>query len=108
MCLSKINVKHGKGKETVSNHTDAPRLTQPDQDQKGMSKAAVKTESGVGPSRRTWDMQEYAQKAKERDRHEKELAQENEERMRKGACQSCVHVRWVPGENLGARLVLVL
>ncbi|CAO1619861.1 unnamed protein product [Parajaminaea phylloscopi] len=43
-----------------------------------------KAGGGVGPSRRTWDMQEYAQKAKERDREEKERAQENEERLRKG------------------------
>lgn len=55
-----------------------------------MSKAAQESAAakggggGVGPSRRTWDVQEYAQKARQRDREEKERAQENEERLRKG------------------------
>ncbi|CAO1615342.1 unnamed protein product [Jaminaea pallidilutea] len=48
------------------------------------SAAAKGGGGGVGPSRRTWDVQEYAQKARQRDREEKERAQDNEERMRKG------------------------
>ncbi|KDN49187.1 hypothetical protein K437DRAFT_245235 [Tilletiaria anomala UBC 951] len=40
--------------------------------------------AGVGPSRRSWDVEEFTAKARERDREEKERAVENEERMRKG------------------------
>lgn len=40
--------------------------------------------AGVGPNRRKWDMDEYGEKARQRDREEKERAQENEERIRKG------------------------
>ncbi|KAE8215123.1 hypothetical protein CF319_g7369 [Tilletia indica] len=40
--------------------------------------------SGVGAVRRTWDHEEYATKARERDRKERELMQQNDERKRKG------------------------
>lgn len=34
--------------------------------------------------RKTWDKEEYAEKAKKRDLEEKERAQENEERIKQG------------------------
>jgi U4/U6.U5 tri-snRNP component SNU23 len=37
-----------------------------------------------GNFRRTWDKEEYAAKAREKDREEKERMQENEELMQKG------------------------
>ncbi|CAD6889986.1 unnamed protein product [Tilletia controversa] len=40
--------------------------------------------SGVGAVRRTWDHEEYAAKARDRDRKERELMQQNDERKRKG------------------------
>lgn len=43
--------------------------------------------AGVGPSRRKWDIEEYTQKARERDRQDKERAEENAERLRKGECK---------------------
>ncbi|PWN90531.1 hypothetical protein FA10DRAFT_266986 [Acaromyces ingoldii] len=48
------------------------------------SKATASGGSGVGPSGRKWDLEEYAQRARERDREDRENAQENEERLRKG------------------------
>jgi hypothetical protein len=48
------------------------------------SKATASGGSGVGPNRRKWDMDEYGEKARQRDREDKERAQENEERLRKG------------------------
>lgn len=49
-----------------------------------MSKPTAAGGAGVGPSRRTWDVEEYTSKARERDREDKERAQQNEERIRKG------------------------
>ncbi|PWN24144.1 hypothetical protein BCV69DRAFT_280046 [Microstroma glucosiphilum] len=49
-----------------------------------MSKATAAGGAGVGPSRRTWDVEEYTSKAREKDREDKERAQQNEERIRKG------------------------
>lgn len=46
--------------------------------------------AGVGPSRRKWDIDEYTQKARERDREDKERAEENAERLRKGEWQPSV------------------
>lgn len=51
-----------------------------------MSKPTAAGGAGVGPSRRTWDVEEYTSKARERDREDKERAQQNEERIRKGEC----------------------
>lgn len=48
------------------------------------AKATASGGSGVGPNRRKWDMDEYGEKARQRDREDKERAQENEERVRKG------------------------
>ncbi|KAK4538867.1 hypothetical protein RGQ29_032301 [Quercus rubra] len=48
-----------------------------------MSKPTAAGGAGVGPSRRTWDVEEYTAKARERDRTDRERAQENEERIRK-------------------------
>ncbi|KAN0064626.1 U4/U6.U5 snRNP associated protein [Thecaphora frezii] len=39
---------------------------------------------GVGPSRRTWDVQEFTAKARERDRQDRDAAAENEARLSKG------------------------
>jgi U4/U6.U5 tri-snRNP component SNU23 len=47
-------------------------------------KATALGGSGVGPNRRKWDVEEFSEKARERDREEKERAIENEERIRKG------------------------
>jgi len=47
-------------------------------------KATAASGSGVGAVRRTWDHEEFAQRARDRDRKERELMQENEERKRKG------------------------
>jgi U4/U6.U5 tri-snRNP component SNU23 len=51
-----------------------------------MPKAAAGGGAGVGPSRRTWDKQEYTEKAKSRDDEDRERAKENQERLLKGAC----------------------
>ncbi|KAK0547506.1 U4/U6.U5 snRNP associated protein [Tilletia horrida] len=51
---------------------------------KEKKKATAASGSGVGAVRRTWDHEEYAAKARERDRKERELMQQNEERKRKG------------------------
>ncbi|KAK0536952.1 U4/U6.U5 snRNP associated protein [Tilletia horrida] len=47
-------------------------------------KATAASGSGVGAVRRTWDHEEYAARARERDRKERELMEQNEERKRKG------------------------
>jgi U4/U6.U5 tri-snRNP component SNU23 len=47
-------------------------------------KATASGGAGVGPARRTWDVETYTAKARERDREDKERAVENEERVRKG------------------------
>ncbi|EPQ29338.1 uncharacterized protein PFL1_03093 [Pseudozyma flocculosa PF-1] len=39
---------------------------------------------GVGPSRRTWDVEEFTARARERDRVDREAAAENEARLQKG------------------------
>ncbi|PWN30437.1 hypothetical protein BDZ90DRAFT_276901 [Jaminaea rosea] len=39
---------------------------------------------GVGPSRRTWDVEEYAQRAKDREKREREHMELNEQRAKKG------------------------
>ncbi|UZJ52551.1 hypothetical protein CBS101457_001871 [Exobasidium rhododendri] len=66
--------------------------------------------SGVGPNRRKWDIEEYSEKARERDREDKERAVENEERIRKG--QKPLHSQQIkkrkedlpiPTESLKAR-----
>lgn len=38
--------------------------------------------------RKKWDKEEYAEKAKKKDQDERERMQENEERMKQGACVS--------------------
>lgn len=48
------------------------------------SKQTAAGASGVGPNRRKWDVEEYTQKARDRDREEHERIQENEERQGKG------------------------
>lgn len=48
------------------------------------SKATASGGAGVGPSGRKWDLDEYAQRARDRDRQDREDAVENEERIRKG------------------------
>ncbi len=55
----------------------------------GGGKATASGGAGVGPSRRTWDVEEYTSKARERDREDKERAVENEERLRKGERYAC-------------------
>lgn len=40
--------------------------------------------SSAAPTRRTWDVEEYAQRARDREKEERERAKENEERQRKG------------------------
>jgi hypothetical protein len=50
--------------------------------------------------RRTWDKEEFAQKAREKDREEKERMQENEELMRKGLCSTCPFASVSPVEHV--------
>ena len=47
-------------------------------------KGAYGNAASEGSHRRTWDTEAYREKAREKDREERERMQENEERMRKG------------------------
>ncbi|PKI82304.1 U4/U6.U5 snRNP associated protein [Malassezia vespertilionis] len=46
--------------------------------------APAAASGGVGPSRRQWDIAEYSQRARDRDRERREHAIENEERLKQG------------------------